>query len=368
MATPKLPTITPKKAVPGLPVIVPKAVVKSPPNLKPLVKAVPSVQRVSSDTVHNDVKADSSPSNSSDLDVSHHEFGEITENTNSIDATTGQSKPLTHATPLSTNDKDGARSSRNNSLESHFEDLVREVHLEKSNAMVNVSTSAVLKKISGSFEAKNDLETQCAYDEIGYTPWTKIEKRINEIRSLALGGFKDIAQKDKKELPKERGLYDNYNTHYEDENSWNKEAEHRLSYGTVQRLKGKNEYEPTKSNWNFVNGFVKPRRKPFTGMSELSKHFQKNDSNDQHELVKLLLICRDLEKTIEEQRTILDMLDHDLREARGILPETLTNVNMKALEGYGPQQKPGYPTSDIPLFIKGRVFLVPKGLQESGTS
>ncbi|EKX74259.1 conserved hypothetical protein [Theileria equi strain WA] len=375
MATPKLPLITPKKAVPGLPKIVPKVIVNSPPEIKPLVKVIPPVQRLVSGTIHNASRTDSFSNPPKDIDSGSSKIDEHTDGMNNEDSAASPGRTLAHAMTLSINHSDQTKLSRNNSLESQFRLPTKELSSMQANDTAdNMLSNTVLKKIPSRSDANNSLEMGCTNytekedNEIGYTPWMKIEERINQIRSLALNEFKNIAHNDHKELPKEGGLYDNYNTHYEDRDTWHKEAEHQLSYTMVQKLKDKKEPKPGKSNWEFINGFVKPRRKPFTSMSELSKHFQKNDSKDQHELVKLLLVCRDLEKTIEEQRTVLDMLDHDLREARGILPETLTDVNMRGLEGRSPGPKPDYPTSDIPLFIKGRVFLLPKDHKESGLS
>ncbi|UKJ88490.2 hypothetical protein MACJ_000934 [Theileria orientalis] len=201
-------------------------------------------------------------------------------------------------------------------------------------------------------------------EDVGYTPWLKIERRINQIRSMASKDSKSRAPANKPSQGP--NLYSNYNPEYV-EGKWKKEVAHPLSYGMVQKLNDRHQFDLPKDNWKFINGFLRPRRKPFTSMSEMSKHFQKVDAKDQYELIKLLLACRDLEKLIEEQHTVLDMLDHDLREARDLFPDSLNNVTTQKLHGSVPEDEPFYPSSEAPLFIKGRVFLLPnKGKGNNG--
>nr|PVC52496.1 hypothetical protein MACL_00000788 [Theileria orientalis] len=202
-------------------------------------------------------------------------------------------------------------------------------------------------------------------EDVGYSPWLKIERRINQIRSMASKDLKGKTPANKRaQTP---NLYNNYNPEYV-EGKWKKEVAHPLSYGMVQKLNDRHQFDLPKDNWKFINGFLRPRRKPFTSMSEMSKHFQKVDTKDQYELIKLLLACRDLEKLIEEQHTVLDMLDHDLREARDLFPDSLNNVTTQKLHGSVPEDEPFYPSSEAPLFIKGRVFLLPnKGKGNNGS-
>lgn len=197
---------------------------------------------------------------------------------------------------------------------------------------------------------------------VGETPWLQIERRINEIRSLASANMHQISARSNRANDQgTTSIYGNYNTHYEPRSEWKKECSHPMSYGMVQSLRSQKPASNNRDSWNFVDGFLKPRRKPFASMSELSRHFRNINPNEQSELIKLLLACRDLEKVIEEQHAVLDMLDHDLREAREImkLPEHLRDISTKKLAGNPPQKEPFYPTSDIPLFIKGRVSLMP---------
>lgn len=62
---------------------------------------------------------------------------------------------------------------------------------------------------------------------------------------------------------------------------------------------------------------------------------------------------------IEEQQNVLNLLNHDLKEANELLkipPELRNTVNI----GPVPSTKPLYPTSEAPAFIKGRISLLPE--------
>ncbi|KAK1443140.1 hypothetical protein BgAZ_200160 [Babesia gibsoni] len=201
------------------------------------------------------------------------------------------------------------------------------------------------------------------HNAIGDTPWLQIEKRINEIRAMGTNNIQRITGRNTK--PSDQGavsLYGNYNTHYEQASDWKQERCNPMSYTMIQNLQKKTKANTVSGdNWNMVNGFVKPRRKPFASMSELSRHFRTAQPHDKSELIKLLLACRELEKVIEEQHSVLDMLDHDLKEARAMMniQEHLREISAKSLLGHAPQKEAFYPTSDIPLFVKGRVSLLP---------
>ncbi|UKK00884.2 hypothetical protein MACK_000958 [Theileria orientalis] len=249
---------------------------------------------------------------------------------------------------------DSQRPSKSPSMET---DKLSKAASNVSDAAHNGDNATGLKNESLNFDGDER-------EDVGYTPWLKIERRINQIRSMA---SKDLKGKITSNKPSQTpNLYNNYNPEYV-EGKWKKEVAHPLSYGMVQKLNDRHQFDLPKDNWKFINGFLRPRRKPFTSMSEMSKHFQKVDTKDQYELIKLLLACRDLEKLIEEQHTVLDMLDHDLREARDLFPDSLNNVTTQKLHGSVPEDEPFYPSSEAPMFIKGRVFLLPnKGKNNGG--
>ncbi|GFE54306.1 hypothetical protein BaOVIS_017100 [Babesia ovis] len=217
-----------------------------------------------------------------------------------------------------------------------------------------------------SVKFQDDHKDMDPADTVGASPWLAIERRINEIRAMAaLDASPRSPRSPRKKKEATTSIYGNYDTRYEKSGDWKKESTQPLSYGMLHNLQKQRGSEqrsnPARDRWSFVDGFLKPRRKPFASMSELSRYFSNIKPNDQSELLKLLLACRSLEKVIEEQHSVLDMLDHDLREAREMLrlPEHLRGISTKKLLGAAPPEEPFYPTSDIPLFIKGRVSLLP---------
>ncbi|EAN34402.1 hypothetical protein TpMuguga_01g01164 [Theileria parva strain Muguga] len=251
----------------------------------------------------------------------------------------------------------------NNGNENFYEDL--SLRLNSSTILSDLNATPSYQNTTTT--TNNNKEDEMEEDEVGYTPWLKVEKRINEIRSFyshmnrntpnATNNTSNTTSSNKD--GEKKSVYSNYGTKYI-EDGWNKEVDHPLKYATIQKLKAKKSYENDfKDNWKFVNGFLRPRRKPFTSISEMSKYYNKVDAKDQYEMIRLLLACRDLERLIEEQHTVLDMLDHDLREARDSFSDLTNAFNGQKLFGSGPKNEPQYPTADVPLFIKGRLSLLP---------
>ncbi|KAK2197729.1 hypothetical protein BdWA1_000732 [Babesia duncani] len=199
---------------------------------------------------------------------------------------------------------------------------------------------------------------------IGATPWMRIEQRINEIRALANDEISKVSPRVTQTTKPVPNIYNNYKTRYESVDDWKRENMQPLSYTTLQKIKEQRMEQSQKDNWSFLNNFIKPRRKPFANLSEISKCYRNINTQDTCELVKLLLACRDLEKVIEEQHVVLDMLDHDLREAQALLkcPQALGKLEFEKIETPGPTEDPFYPTGNMPIFIKGRVSLLPRGV------
>lgn len=234
--------------------------------------------------------------------------------------------------------------------------------LSNSDKQSPTGSNCTVNPKNDSVKNNNDLKRQ-ETPEVGLTPWLRIEKRLNQIRSMASKEL-HIPRSDhsqEKQIP--LGLYSNYNCRYETDDDWKLPTTDPLSYSMLQKLKHKEPERDVKDRWSFLNGFIKPRRRPFTCMSSMSQYYPPINPQDQCELIKLLLACRDLEKVIEEQHTVLDMLDHDLREAQEVLklPDCLNKFGFDTIAGPGPDPEPFYPTSDIPMFIKGRISLLPKG-------
>lgn len=123
-----------------------------------------------------------------------------------------------------------------------------------------------------------------------------------------------------------------------------------------------------------------PSPKKHENLFDLSLNFSKVDDSDKDDIINMLFLCRDLEKVIEEQHCILDMLDNDLSEVNNslrlppnwdninnfeILQEQILNENdnnTNSLNVYDGEHNNGLALNNVPLFIKGKISLIPKNL------
>ncbi|CAD2089088.1 conserved Plasmodium protein, unknown function [Plasmodium vinckei brucechwatti] len=147
-------------------------------------------------------------------------------------------------------------------------------------------------------------------------------------------------------------------------------------------VKGKKENE--KRLDDITHLFLPPPKK-HENLFDLSLNFSKVDDSDKDDIINMLFLCRDLEKVIEEQHCILDMLDNDLAEVNNSLRlppnwdnihnfeilqehilnennENRENDNYNSLNDYDGKHNNGLVLNNVPLFIKGKVSLVPKNL------
>eukprot|EP00918_Siedleckia_nematoides_P040176 GHVU01087210.1.p2 GENE.GHVU01087210.1~~GHVU01087210.1.p2 ORF type:complete len:239 (-),score=51.34 GHVU01087210.1:239-955(-) len=113
-----------------------------------------------------------------------------------------------------------------------------------------------------------------------------------------------------------------------------------------------------------INGcvFVAVFRTPFKSMTDMAAYFSGLQPDDQTDLISLLLSCRKLEKQLDEQQVVIDMLEHDLRQAQETLrfPPEWKDLEVLDLSGLTTKDKAELPPSDLPLFLKGRVLLQQK--------
>eukprot|EP00918_Siedleckia_nematoides_P040184 GHVU01087218.1.p1 GENE.GHVU01087218.1~~GHVU01087218.1.p1 ORF type:complete len:545 (-),score=74.78 GHVU01087218.1:239-1873(-) len=112
----------------------------------------------------------------------------------------------------------------------------------------------------------------------------------------------------------------------------------------------------------FGDGLSGPRQTPFKSMTDMAAYFSGLQPDDQTDLISLLLSCRKLEKQLDEQQVVIDMLEHDLRQAQETLrfPPEWKDLEVLDLSGLTTKDKAELPPSDLPLFLKGRVLLQQK--------
>ncbi|CRG93400.1 conserved Plasmodium protein, unknown function [Plasmodium gallinaceum] len=110
-----------------------------------------------------------------------------------------------------------------------------------------------------------------------------------------------------------------------------------------------------------------PKNKKYQNLFDLAMNISKISNDDKNDIINILLSCRELEKLIEEQHCILDMLDNDLKEVNASLklPSNWDNFeNFELLqENILNSEENGLSLNNTPLFIKGKVSLIPKNLE-----
>ncbi|KJP89152.1 hypothetical protein AK88_01238 [Plasmodium fragile] len=111
-----------------------------------------------------------------------------------------------------------------------------------------------------------------------------------------------------------------------------------------------------------------PKNKRHENIFDLSLNFSNISESDKDDIIRMLFSCRELEKLIEEQHCVLDMLDNDLKEVNESLklPPTWSNFNhFEILQEsiLNSENNQALPLNNTPFFIKGKVALIPKNLE-----
>lgn len=202
---------------------------------------------------------------------------------------------------------------------------------------------------------------------IGRTPWKSVEHSLNLARSADV--FTARAEPASPRVapsppPTPRSYefgpeYDPrpWRKEFPSDTAWRREAREaeRRGRGAPRRggpsLRGRRR--------DFQGGLTTYRRSPYRSLSELATYYTQLDVEDQSDVISLLLACRKLEKQIEEQHVILDMLDHDLRQAQETLrfPPEWQEFKDLDLSGVPPADIAKIPEGQLPLYVKGRVLL-----------
>ncbi|KFH06539.1 hypothetical protein TGVAND_253600 [Toxoplasma gondii VAND] len=235
---------------------------------------------------------------------------------------------------------------------------------------------------------------------IGVTPWGSVEKGLNYIRSGSLRRkhpgdddtaparlpedervFDPAAFAKKRDEREARGedptfgtqegddYYKYFDPHYtRSKKPWYSEVAPRTGppmpprqvYGSLPRG-GKFSSRLPKGwdRWTFEKGLTAPRKRTYQSLNELATYFTHLESEDQDEIVSLLLLCRKLEQQVEQQHVVIDMLEHDLTTANAALkfpPEwrALDEIDLVSLV---PADTAFQPTTATPLFLKSANLL-----------
>ncbi|GAW79731.1 hypothetical protein, conserved [Plasmodium gonderi] len=244
------------------------------------------------------------------------------------------------------------------------------------------------KHIDDNYEEETKHIDEEARNEFDYYDDTECDESEGECmtnrRKHILGKIKS---KGKKEFKMERKKRENTQNRLEDKYNFdfdNIYKNYKIEY-LKERLKWANEYlqkQEKAENGSNCNGNKKkkhmerlddiahlflPKKKKHENLFDLSMNFCKISDNDKNDIINMLFSCRELEKLIEEQHCVLDMLDNDLRQVNASLklPSTWNNFNnFEILQEaiLNADENEPLPLNNTPLFIKGKVALIPKNL------
>ncbi|KAF8819111.1 hypothetical protein IE077_001648 [Cardiosporidium cionae] len=206
---------------------------------------------------------------------------------------------------------------------------------------------------------------------VGFSPWEKIENQFNLIRAAPVVADNAEALPQKVEraetITDDPYAYAAYNSRYQNERMNWQEEDPRISSRsqTTTHLPQKSKYATKKAQkgwdrWGHKAGVSAPRKRVYQNLTEMANYFSDLEPDDQSDVISLLLSCRKLEKQIEEQRIVIDMLENDLSEAQQTLKFPPEWRCLQDLDLSGNELSDAViPQNAAPLFLKGRVDLIP---------
>ncbi|KAH8740491.1 hypothetical protein FG386_000479, partial [Cryptosporidium ryanae] len=201
-------------------------------------------------------------------------------------------------------------------------------------------------------EKKNKIGNQ--YENIvSGTKWHGIEKKLANIR-----GLRDLSEVDNGSYDDELMETDNdfskgvNQPRYYEEDEFPSEISTR---GNNRRYLAKEGvYKSSRfSKSPFVGGLSAARRRPYSSLTEMAAYFSNIEPQDQNDVIVMLLACRKLEKQIEEQQVIMQLLEHDLKEAQSLLrfPPEWRSLNSADIVGHSPLPIGQIPPTNDPPYV-----------------
>ncbi|KAH8582641.1 putative low complexity [Cryptosporidium sp. chipmunk genotype I] len=118
---------------------------------------------------------------------------------------------------------------------------------------------------------------------------------------------------------------------------------------------------PKFSKSPFVGGLSAARRRPYSSLTEMAAYFSNIEPQDQNDVIVMLLACRKLEKQIEEQQTVMQLLEHDLKEAQSLLrfPPEWRSLNNDEVLGHSPLPAGQIPSTNDPPYVSNHPNIEP---------
>lgn len=118
---------------------------------------------------------------------------------------------------------------------------------------------------------------------------------------------------------------------------------------------------PKFSKSPFVGGLSAARRRPYSSLTEMAAYFSNIEPQDQNDVIVMLLACRKLEKQIEEQQVVMQLLEHDLKEAQSLLrfPPEWRSLSSNEVLGHSPLPAGQIPSTNDPPYVSNHPNVEP---------
>ncbi|OII72522.1 hypothetical protein cand_012050 [Cryptosporidium andersoni] len=229
-------------------------------------------------------------------------------------------------------------------------------------------------QITNQEDPKKDLKRcdgtgQYTWDKkvVSQSNWHSVERKLSQIRG-SNDLYEDIEISDINESDQEEKNQDEkiqkeiLRPRYSEVDEFIPDKLTRSYIGKSRQYLAKKDFKNIKRTHKpFVGGLITPRRRPYSSLSEMATYFANIEPQDQSDIISMLLACRKLEKQIEEQQLIMQMLEHDLREAQSALrfPPEWRMLQKVDVVGPTPGDVGQLPPTSDPLYVQNHPQVEP---------
>ncbi|KAJ1608075.1 hypothetical protein OIY81_2771 [Cryptosporidium canis] len=235
----------------------------------------------------------------------------------------------------------------------------------KDSSDQNVTSEDQASKEDGDGVAKKTGEKKSTQNDntVSGTKWHGIEKKIATIR-----GLRDLEDSDSNidddELAASDALVQGIGQpRYSDVIEFPSEISTFNASSKTRRYLAKQGVctGPKYSKSPFVGGLSAARRRPYSSLTEMAAYFSNIEPQDQNDVIVMLLACRKLEKQIEEQQVVMQLLEHDLKEAQSLLrfPPEWRSLNNNEVLGHPPLPTGQIPSTNDPPYVSNHPNVEP---------
>ncbi|EEA06740.1 uncharacterized protein CMU_014160 [Cryptosporidium muris RN66] len=229
-------------------------------------------------------------------------------------------------------------------------------------------------QITNQEDPKKDLRRcdgtdQYTWDKkvVSQSNWHSVERKLSQIRGsndlyedIEISDINESDQEEKNQ--NEKIQKEMLRPKYSEVDEFIPDQLTRSRIGKSRQYLAKKDFKNIKRTHKpFVGGLITPRRRPYSSLSEMAAYFANIEPQDQSDVISMLLACRKLEKQIEEQQLVMQMLEHDLREAQSALrfPPEWRMLQKVDVVGPTPGDTGQLPPTSDPLYAQNHPQVEP---------